>query len=335
MTIATLAALAGVSKGTVSKALNDSPGVSRDTRERIRGLAARHDFHPNATAAALARQKAGIIALAMPLEAGPVYEGAYWAAFIAAMAAAAARRSVLVAILTPDAGREGADGFAAVLRRRSVDGMVVAAELLRAETAAALERERMPFVRLGGAGGADASPDAYLVDVDNFAGARDMTERLLAAGRRRIAFLAGPERLGYMERRLAGYAAALAAAGIKPAGAAGSEYRAADAKLAAARLLAAPAAPDALFIGAGGPTMLGAVEAWREAGGAAAGVALAVFDDTPALELVDPPISAVRQPIGAMAEAAVEALLDLVDGRRPEAAARVLAPELVLRGDLA
>lgn len=331
ITMEAIARIAKVSKGTVSKALNGQPGVGSETRERIRSIAAAHNFHPNATASALARRRSGTFGLAIPNQAGPVYEGAFWASLIVSVVTAAARRGIQTVILTPDAGEAGADAFAAALRCRSVDALLIAAELMDQRTLGALISERIPYVSIGG----ELASGAYSVDVDNEGGSKAMTERLIAAGRRRIAFLVGPERYGYTAERIAGYEAALREAGIESLRVERSTYEAQAARTSARDVLASVFAPDALFIAAGGPLMLGALEGWRDAGASGSGVALAVFDDSPILELMDPPVSAVRQPIAGMAEAAIAILTDLVEGKKPETPRIVLGTELIVRGSLA
>src|SRR5579871_6852879 len=62
-TIADIARLAGVSKATVSRALNESTLVSAETRERVRAIAQQHGFEMNATARSLSRRQANVIAL--------------------------------------------------------------------------------------------------------------------------------------------------------------------------------------------------------------------------------------------------------------------------------
>jgi LacI family transcriptional regulator len=326
-----IAKLAGVSKGTVSKALNGEAGVSDETRERIRALAERHNFQANATASALARRKSGVFALAIPNVAGPLYEGAFWASLIVAAVSAAASRGIQTVILTPDAGEAGARAFDSALRRRSVDGLIIAAELLEQGTLRALVAEGVPYVRLGGT----LALGSYSVDVDNVGGAHEMTERLISAGKRRIAFLIGPERYGYTAERIEGYETALRSEGIENSRVVRSVYEGRAAREVVRDVLSSDFAPDALFVGGGGPLMLGALEGWRDTGGARTEVTLAVFDDSPVLELVDPPVSAVRQPISDIAEAAVAILVDLIEGREPQEAHVILKTEFIPRGSLA
>jgi DNA-binding LacI/PurR family transcriptional regulator len=68
--ITDLARLAGVSPGTVSRALADSQLIARKTRERIQQLAREHDFRPNVMARNLRTRRAGAIGVLMPLEQG-------------------------------------------------------------------------------------------------------------------------------------------------------------------------------------------------------------------------------------------------------------------------
>src|ERR1700722_9873933 len=63
-TIADIARIAGVSKATVSRALNESPLVSAETRERVRAIAEQHGFEMNATARSLSTRQSNVVALA-------------------------------------------------------------------------------------------------------------------------------------------------------------------------------------------------------------------------------------------------------------------------------
>jgi LacI family transcriptional regulator len=326
MTIAEIARIAGVTKGSVSKALNGKSGVAEDTRSRILRIAEGFDFHPDAAASSLARGRSHTLALVIPAETGPVYEGAYWASLVAAAVAATAKRGYRLQVLCPDAGATGLEAFRSALRRRAADGVIAADESLGAEVRAALAESRSNFVRIGGADG----PGEYSVDVDNEGGARAMTELLIARGAARLSLLAPPERYAYAAARVAGCASALADAGLPPPRVLRCGYDAREARRAVRGLLEAEPR-GALFVGAGGPLMLGALEGWRDAGGAAIGTALAVFDDSPVLELLTPPVPAVRQPIGGLAEAAVGILVELAEGRSPAAGRQVLPTELIDR----
>lgn len=325
-TIAEIARIAGVTKGSVSKALNGKKGVADETRARILEIAEGVDFHPDATASSLARGRSLALALVIPVETGPVFEGAYWASLVAAAVSATAKRGYRLQVLCPDAGTTGFAAFRAALRQRAVDGVIAADESLGPEVLGALAESKAPFVRIGGAVG----PGAYSVDVDNEGGARAMTAALAARGAANFCFLAPPASYSYSAARIAGCEAALAAAGLVPPRVVRCAYDAREARTTVRELLARDRS-DALFIGAGGPLMLGALEGWRDAGGAETRVALAVFDDSPVLELLDPPVPAVRQPIGGLADAAVGTLVDLAEGRVPAERHRVLPTELVHR----
>jgi len=326
MTIAEIARIAGVTKGSVSKALNGKSGVAEETRSRILRIAEGLDFHPDAAASSLARGRSQTLALVIPAETGPVYEGAYWASLVSAAVAATAKRGYRLQVLCPDAGSTGLDAFRSALRRRAADGVIAADESLGPEVRAALAESRTNFVRIGGADG----PGEYSVDVDNEGGARSMTSLLISRGAVRLSLLASPERYAYAADRVAGCAAALAEAGLPPPRVLRCGYDAREARLEVRGLLAEEPR-GALFVGAGGPLMLGALEGWRDAGGRATGVSLAVFDDSPVLELLDPPVPAVRQPIGGLAEAAVGILADLAEGRAPAERRLVLPTELIDR----
>ncbi len=330
ITIGTIAAMAGISKGSASKALNNRPGVSDETRSRVLRLAEELHFHPDASARALARSRVGAIGLAIPSEQGPLFEGAYWASFVASCATCLAGRGLRLELFVPDAGEEGMKTFEKALRTRCIDGAIIGAELLFPRVLEALEGAELPFVKLG----PDGEGSCYSVDVDNQGGTREIARLMIEAGPRDIAMLTGPESYEYLSEREAGYREARIAAGLGETGERiiRVPYRATAARDAIVTLLAADNAPQGLLIAAGGPLMIGALQGLRESDDE--GLIVAVFDDSPILEMLDPPVSAVRQPIAEMAEAAVQLILALLGGQTPPQERIVLPASVLRRGAL-
>ena len=78
LTIRDVAALAGVSQGTVSKALNDAPGVGAETRARILKVIEDLDYHPDASARSLVARKTGSIGVIIPHTGSYSMASAYW-----------------------------------------------------------------------------------------------------------------------------------------------------------------------------------------------------------------------------------------------------------------
>ena len=160
------------------------------------------------------------------------------------------------------------------------------------------------------------------VAVDVAAGLREAIAYLAGRGRRRIAFLAGPEGISTAEDKLAGYRAGLAAQGqdVDPSLVVAGDYTAAGGYEATRRLLAQTPRPDAV-IAANNLSAIGMTRAVLEGGlRVPDDLALVGFDNTPWTTLVRPALTLVAQPVAALGTTAARLLLDRLErpaGRRP------------------
>jgi DNA-binding LacI/PurR family transcriptional regulator len=206
-----IAILAGVSKSTVSRALNKSPLVSAETRERILAIAQEHDFKPSFCARNLSMKTSCTIAFvnhasgkdecgvsdpfSMEIIGGiatGLHEFGYGLLVVYVDPADRAWASYYL-----DSGR--VDGFILMTSEKKRDHV----ELLRGICA--------PFIAWGH-GGADYCS----VCGDDRKGGALATERLISTGRRRIAFLGGSRVEYEVKERYEGYAAAMRTAGLDP-----------------------------------------------------------------------------------------------------------------------
>jgi DNA-binding LacI/PurR family transcriptional regulator len=198
---------------------------------------------------------------------------------------------------------------------------------------ARLASRGLPTV-LGGrpVGPVDPQSEFCWVDPDNAGGARAAVAHLIAAGRRRIAHVAGPRDMAVGIERLAGYRTALAAAGRSDGAAelvVHGDFSEASGAAATAELLARVPDLDAIFA-ASDLMALGAVRALRQAGRAVpADVGVVGFDDSALAVQVDPPLTTVHQPVEAMGRAMARTLCALINGEQVSHV--VLDTHLVLR----
>ncbi len=326
LTIKDIADLARVSKGTVSKALNDKPGVGQATRKRIFKLIEQMDFHPNSAARALAVNKTNTIGLVIPHEAGQYLMGAYWSALITAIAEEAVKEDYHLILLTPHHEGDIESAYNTVLKRKLVDGLIVGSELLDKKAVSSLSAYETPFVLLG------KSPDAAhcFVDVDNLGGAAAMTAYMIARGFRRIAFLSGPQKYPYNRERKQGFEHAMRQSGLSPDLVYSAAYSTDDVLHVIKRIAAEPDL-EALFIGAGGDFMLDSVRALRECHKRINDFGFTVFDDYPFLEYMEPRVTAVSQPIKQLGVEAVKILFLLMNKQVPEEPYRILPTTIVPR----
>ncbi|HEY5836735.1 LacI family DNA-binding transcriptional regulator [Streptomyces sp.] len=165
----------------------------------------------------------------------------------------------------------------------------------------------------------------------NRLGARDGTAHLIAGGHRRIAFIGDrPTTLYTRRERLAGYRAALEAAGLPyDRSLVVDGHTQAEAAETTVRLLRLPDPPTALLAAnnfAAMGTVLGLARTGRR------DIALVAFDDLPLAEVLEPPLTAVTQDPAAIGAAAAGLALARLDGDRSRARTVTVPTRLVLRG---
>jgi LacI family transcriptional regulator len=203
--------------------------------------------------------------------------------------------------------------------------MIVMSPYADEEVLAAALSGRMPLVMLGGA----ASGDHPRLAIDNHAGAFQMTAHLLAAGHRRIAFIAGPPGNIEAAERLAGYRDALARDGATIEQVVQGDFTE-QSGMAAAALLAAGPMPDAIFA-ANDMMAIGCLQGLRGQGiRVPDDVALAGFDDIPISRFVDPPLTSVGVPIAELGRQAVQCCVEILT-TGAAAISHTFTPVLVVR----
>jgi LacI family transcriptional regulator len=161
--------------------------------------------------------------------------------------------------------------------------------------------------------------------IDNAAGAYAATHELVAAGHRVIAMIGGPAGLGSADERRTGFLDAMADAGLGVR----REHLSAGALTPeigreAARAFVRTATPPTAIFAADGHLAAGARRALRAAGLSVPGdISVAGFGDLPLADLLEPPLTTIREPLEAMGRAAVQALFELLNGRRPPSETRL------------
>ena len=187
ITLQELADMAGVSKSTASRCLNDSDLVSPRTKARIRALADAHGFAFNAYARSLSTQKSQTIGLIYP----PSFKGfdtnLYYAALHDEIRLLLEKAGYDVILSFARNASTQENNIIRLVRARKVDGFLIAGASIDAETLKCLQSTGTPFV-LTHYVAEDTTPEhADVVCSDNYAGGRLAAEYLLRTGHRRIA----------------------------------------------------------------------------------------------------------------------------------------------------
>lgn len=324
VTLRDVAQVAGVSVATASKAINDRPGVSDETRRRVQEVAERLAFTPNSLARAIVAGQTGTVGLLTHDLEGrfslPILMGAE-------DAFGAGRTSVLLCDARDDAIRE--QHHLRTLLERRVDGLIVVGS--RTDPRTSLGRH-VPVPVVYAYAPSDDPQDASVV-VDNVTAGRIAVEHLLSLGRRSVAHVTGDPGYAAAQDRAAGIASTLADAGLEPAGPAlfGS-WTEAWGRAAAAAVLDASPQVDAIVCGSD-QIARGVLDALRERGvGVPSSVAVVSFDNWKAVVTgARPELTSVDMNFQEMGRRAAQRLFERLDGRS-EGGVETIAPRLVVRG---
>ena len=325
-TLEQVARLAGVSRSTVSRVINNSPHVRPEVRERVWKAIRECGYRPHAVARSLVTRRTGILGVVIPESVTTLFTDPFFPLLLcgATEVCNAHKHQLMLLLFNDPAGEE--EMYQRVLRNGYVDGVIVASAPIGDPLVELMIRDGIPFVFVG----RPLDPNVLYVDVDNLGGARAAVEHLLRLGHRRIATIAGPANMTSGLDRLEGYRQALEAyhVPIDERLIVHGDYTESSGMLAMQRLL--PAAPTAVFA-ASDIMAIGALKFLRQTNlRVPEDIALVSFDDIPAASAVEPRLTTVRQPISQLGALAVETLISLLQGAQPIQKI-VLPTELIVR----
>jgi len=310
ISIKDIARRAGVSHSTVSRALRGSPLVNPRTAERIRRLAARMGYVPNAAARSLATARTGIVGLVITTLADP-----FLAEIVRGVEEVALEAGYRLFLATSNADPERELAAVRALAESRVEGVIVASSRVGELYLPHLEALRVPIVLINHQ---REAPLIYSVASDSYQGAVLAVSYLVRLGHTRIAYIAGPPLARSNRARLAGYRDALAAAGIapEPAWIVEGNGRPEAGEWGIRRLLEAPQRPTAVFC-YNDMTAIGALRAARVAGlRVPEDLSIIGFDDILFAAYTEPPLTTIAQPKYEMGRTAMGMLLQLLQGER-------------------
>ncbi|MGO4381833.1 substrate-binding domain-containing protein [Pseudoduganella sp. RAF53_2] len=210
MNLKRLADQLGMSKTTVSRALNGYPEVSEVTRERVLKAAREAGYQANPMARSLAVGRSNVLGIIYPLLPADLGD-AMFLSVVGGMSEALEARAMNL-IIAPVSPANEMPSYEQMVRGKRVDGLVVSRTLVHDERIAYLSRAGFPFIAHGRTS-LDA-PYAWF-DYDNEAGIRMAAERLLSLGHQRIGMVSAPLQMNFAAQRRASFLATMAAAGLQ------------------------------------------------------------------------------------------------------------------------
>ena len=324
--LAEVARKVGVSEATVSRVLNDKPGVSESTRQAV--LTAL-DVLGYERPSKLRGERARLVGLVLPELQNPIFP-----AFAEVIGGALAQQGYTPLLCTQSAGGVTEADYIELLLQHQVSGVVFAGGLYAQRDAphghyARLRERKLPTVLVNAAIDGLGFP---CVSCDDAVAVDQAMGHLMSLGHTRIGLLLGPIDHVPSNRKLDAARLVAAREGISlPAShIVRSLYSLEAAQAAATRLLATGVTG---IVCASDPMALGAIRAVRRMGRSVPGdVSVVGYDDSALMNCTEPPLTTVRQPIEPMGRMVIELLVNQMAGVSVTLDELRFEPELVVRG---
>jgi LacI family transcriptional regulator len=333
-TIRDVARAAGVGVGTISRVLNDSSQVTRETRTKVLEAIRRLEFRPNAQARRILKRRSEMVCF---LLSNRDFLHPFHARILQGVESYASglKQQVLFAVLhySPRMPPQKIDLPPVLQEQGLIDGVILAGtiypNLLRR-----IESIHMPFVAFSNnVVGTDGDQQYDQVGFDDFAGTLVATRYLIGKGHRRIDF-AGNISYPWIHRRFDGYRQAMRENKLKPVliAARNPENFVDSGKKSAQRILSRRARPTAVVAG-NDETAYGLWMTLRRNGVKVPDeISLVGFDDREEAVLMDPPLSTVRVHKEEIGQTCMKMLLERLHHPQMAFSRRILPTEFVIRG---
>ena len=328
-TLADVAERAGVSRQTVSNAVNNPDLLRGDTLARVQEAILALGYVPNRAARNLRTRASHLIGLRM----NPAQEFTANAAmdrFVHSLVETSREAGYHVLLFAGDPSDPIA-GYEDLLRSTAVDAFVVTDTYLGNPQAAWLRDQRAPFVAFGRPWDDPAATHPW-VDVDSAAGTDIATTHLLGKGHQRVAWIGWRKDSWIGEDRRAGWSRALKRHGLSTTGMASRVDDTIHSGREASAVLLDEAQPSA-FVCASDTLAMGVLHTLADRGlTPGRDVAVVGFDDSQVAQVVQPGLTSVRQPLELAAVEIVKALEGLLAAPPQLGPGVMLTPTLAIRG---
>lgn len=325
-TMAQIAMEAGVSTTTVSKVLNQLPGVGEQTRVRIQRVIEQHDYVQNHAARHLRKGQSGLIDLVIMR-----LEGGYDLGIMHGVQEALEESGRRLVVFATNENEATERLWLRRLLDQSTDGVLLLLPYERIGIANALMAQNIPFVAIGDRN----EPTTAFPTIGStiWLGGYTATEFLISQGHRRIGIITGPLHLTTSRARLAGYREALERAGIPidPALICEGNYLLGDGVKQTYALLDQPDPPTAIFAGNDAQAAGVYRVLYQRNIRIPDEMSVIGFDDVMYTAQMSPPLTTIHQPLTEMGKMAANMLLRLIAGQRLDSNHVELSTSLVVR----
>jgi LacI family transcriptional regulator, repressor for deo operon, udp, cdd, tsx, nupC, and nupG len=313
-TINDVARAAGVSKGAVSFALNNRPGLAPGTRDRILETARQLGWTPSSRARALSVSRALAIGLVVARPPETLRADPFFPSFIAGVESVLADSgyALLLQIVAEDDG--GHAPYRRLADQGRVDGVLVTDLHVDDTRPALLAEVGLPAVIVGPDLGEAFWPS---VGVDDRPGIAAVVEHLVSLGHSRVAHVGGPDAMVHGRSRREAWAATLEGAGLRPGPFVEADFSAEAGAAATRQLLDLDRPPTAIVYANDLMAMAGLAVAAGRGIDVPRRLSIAGFDDTELAAHLQPPLTTVTTDVTGWGRAAATRLLELIDDQEP------------------
>lgn len=324
-TLEMVAALAGVSRATVSRVVNGSPSVDPKLAQSVKKAILALDYTPNRAARSLAKRRANTVTLIVPESTSKVFADPFFASVVEGIAMYLADTDyTLNMVISSESKPEKTRGF---LLGGNVDGVLVVSHHSGDHSWTHLSGS-LPMVFAGRP--LVGVRESYYVEVDNERAAYNATRQLTDSGRKHVATIAGPQDMPPGIDRLAGWRTAVREAGLGEALVEAGDFTQMSGTRAMQRLLDRGDPLDAVFAG-NDQMAAGAYTAIQGRGlRIPEDIAVVGFDDDSFATSVTPALTTVHHPIIELGMKMAETLVNLIEGI-PTERVTMLPTSLVVR----
>ncbi len=308
-TIRDVAALAGVSVATVSRALSGNPRVTAETREKVEAAAAALDYRPNAVAAAMRTGRTGTVGLVIGDITNP-----FMTRLAHHVETEVRKRGWVLAMACGQEDPEEQEAVTRMLMRQRIDGLMIVLAANPTPNLMNLIHAGTPVVAVDREAG--ECPAATIV-ADPAPALADLASHLAEQGYHRPAIISGPSSVSTGRPRAEHARAALLDTGFAPEAITilEGDFTVASGTRAATAAIDHVDRPDAIIALSNLMTQ-GALEVLHDRGiSVGPEIGLVGYDDEAWFTIARPSVTAITQPIHALAETGVQALADLIEGR--------------------
>ena len=327
-TIKEIAKIAGVSRSTVSRVINNDTNVSEKTREKVQGIIDEMGYQPNPVARSLIGGRTRVLGLVIPMAFSSLFTDPFFSLLSQGISSTctANNYTLMLWLIEPDYEKRANDN---ILNNRLIDGIIVASNVINDPLIKGLIERQVPLLQVG----RNDCPEASSVDADNIHGATMAVRHLVNIGRKKLATVTGDINRFSGQDRLTGFKRGLQEKNlpILEDRIAYGDFTENGGYLQTKALLKQTTF-DGLFV-ASDMMCFGAIRAIQDAGlRVPEDVAVVGFDDIPAAARHQPALTTVRQPIHQLGSIAAQTLIDQLECNDTDTPRRIILPtELILR----